>query len=79
LSDQQKEKDKIAGLRSSLSANETFVLTIPEWAALNSLSLGSAKRLLKEGRGPRTIQLSSKRIGIRVSDNARWQEERIRP
>jgi predicted DNA-binding transcriptional regulator AlpA len=74
-----KQKEKVAELRSSFAANDTFVLTIPEWAALNALSLGTAKRLLAQGDGPRIVQLSAKRIGIRLIDARRWQEERVRP
>jgi hypothetical protein len=61
-----------------LTQNELKVLTLREWAALNSLSFGTAKRLIADGRGPQTVQLSLRRIGIRVIDAQRWQEARLR-
>ena len=54
------------------------VLTLREWANLNSLSFGTAKRMFAEGRGPKTVQLSHRRVGVRVIDNRIWQEERLR-
>jgi hypothetical protein len=54
------------------------VMTVPEWAQSNSLSLFTAKAIIARGEGPPVIQLSKRRIGIRVIDNARWQEQRIR-
>ena len=61
-----------------LTADDLKVMTVPEWATLNSLSIFTAKKLLAEGQGPRVIQLSKRRIGIRVIDARRWQEERMR-
>jgi predicted DNA-binding transcriptional regulator AlpA len=54
------------------------VLTVDQWAALNGISRPTALRRLKAGDGPPTIQLSPRRIGIRVGDNRRWQESRMR-
>ena len=61
-----------------LTTDELKVLTLREWANLNSLSFGTAKRLFAEGRGPRTVQLSARRVGVRMIDNRHWQEERLR-
>ena len=54
------------------------VLTVDQWAELNGISRPTALRRLKAGGGPPTIQLSPRRIGIRVGDNRRWQESRLR-
>ena len=54
------------------------VLTIEEWAKLNRFSVRTGKNLIARGDGPRVIQLSARRIGIRVIDNRRWQEARAR-
>ena len=54
------------------------VLTVDEWAELNGISRPTALRLLKVGDGPPTIRLSKRRVGIRLGDNRRWQEARIR-
>ena len=61
-----------------LTADELRVLTVKEFAALNSISAGTAKRLFADGVGPQTIQLSKRRVGVRVIDNRRWQEARVR-
>jgi predicted DNA-binding transcriptional regulator AlpA len=61
-----------------LTADELKVLTLKEWATLNGFSFMTAKRLIAEGDGPRIIQLSPRRVGVRVIDNARWQEARLR-
>jgi predicted DNA-binding transcriptional regulator AlpA len=55
------------------------VMTVKEFAQFTSLSLGSVKRLQRLGQGPKLIQLSSKRVGVRVCDAIAWQEERVRP
>jgi hypothetical protein len=54
------------------------VMTVEEWCQSNALSVGTGKRLLASGGGPKTIQLSKRRIGIRVADAAAWQEARVR-
>jgi len=61
-----------------LTAEEQRVLTLREWANLNSLSFGTAKRIFAEGRGPTTVQLSKRRVGVRMIDNRIWQEARLR-
>jgi hypothetical protein len=54
------------------------VLTFKEWCKLSSFSIATGKRILASGKGPKVIQLSAKRIGIRVCDAAAWQEARVR-
>ena len=61
-----------------LTADEVKVLTLREWAKLNGFSFMTAKRLFKRGEGPTTIQLSPRRVGVRVIDNRIWQEKRLR-
>jgi len=61
-----------------LTADELKVLTIKQWAELNSLSFQTAKNMISAGDGPRIVQLTKRRIGIRVIDNRIWQEERLR-
>jgi hypothetical protein len=36
------------------------------------------RRILKSGRGPRVVQLSTQRIGITVEANRAWQQSRER-
>jgi hypothetical protein len=54
------------------------VLTKVEWCKLNRFSLRTGTNILAGGNGPRVLQLSARRIGIRVIDNRRWQESRAR-
>jgi predicted DNA-binding transcriptional regulator AlpA len=54
------------------------VLTFAQWCDLNGFSKTTGHRLIKAGEGPPVLQLSPRRIGIRESDNARWQESRTR-
>jgi len=54
------------------------VLTFRAWCQLNAFSLATGRRLMKRGEGPRVLQLSPRRVGIKESDNRRWQEARAR-
>jgi hypothetical protein len=54
------------------------VLTFGEWCRLNGISQSTGERLRKAGQGPRFVQLSARRIGVRVRDNFAWQEGRVR-
>jgi hypothetical protein len=58
--------------------NDLKVMTFREWCDLNAISVATGKRLIESGNGPKVIQLSVKRIGIRACDNAAWQESRAR-
>jgi predicted DNA-binding transcriptional regulator AlpA len=60
------------------TANDHRVLTFREWCTLIGVSHPTGKRILKSGNGPKVIQLHTRRIGIRMSDNARWLEQRVR-
>jgi hypothetical protein len=61
-----------------LTADDLKVLTKREWAKLMSLSWETARHLIMAGKGPPLIQLSTRRVGIRMIDAARWQEERMK-
>jgi hypothetical protein len=54
------------------------VLSFHQWCALNGFSPRTGRRLLASGNGPTVIQLSEHRIGVRVADNRRWQQSRVR-
>jgi len=55
-----------------------YVLTFAEWCELNSFSEPTGKRIIARGEGPPVLQLSLRRLGIRMSDNLAWQESRVR-
>ena len=53
-------------------------LTFREWCQLNSIGERTGRRILASGNGPVVTQLTTKRIGITVGNNRRWQEARAR-
>ena len=55
-----------------------FILSFKEWCRVNRFSERTGRRILASGHGPKTLQLSERRIGIREIDNAAWQESRVR-
>ena len=54
------------------------ILTCLEWCSLNRISERTGRRILASGDGPTVTQLSAKRIGVSVGNNARWQASRAR-
>jgi len=54
------------------------VLTLQEIAAAEGVSFATLKRLIADRKGPRTIQLSTRRVGVRVGDWRAWQQTRLR-
>jgi predicted DNA-binding transcriptional regulator AlpA len=61
-----------------LTQDDLRCLTVKQWATLCGFSYQTGKRLIAAGEGPTLVQLSAKRIGVRMIDVARWQESRIR-
>jgi predicted DNA-binding transcriptional regulator AlpA len=55
------------------------VLTVIEAARLIGVSLATLKRIFADGGGPPIVQISKRRVGIRVSDLRRWLDSRVRP
>jgi hypothetical protein len=54
------------------------VLSFVEWCRLNRISERTGRRILASPDGPQTVQLSPRRVGIRVADNRAWQHARER-
>ncbi|MBM4298301.1 MAG: hypothetical protein FJ143_11235 [Deltaproteobacteria bacterium] len=54
------------------------VLTFREWIEAAKISDATGRRILKGPDGPPVIELSPRRIGIRVSDHRKWLEARTR-
>ena len=63
---------------SQLSDHPNAVMTFLQWCSLNGFSPATGKRLMRARRGPKIVQLSPKRIGIRNIDNDDWQKARLR-
>jgi hypothetical protein len=60
------------------AAHPNQVLTFHEWCQLNRISTRTGRRIIKSGTGPTVTQLSPRRIGISVGNNAAWQAARER-
>jgi hypothetical protein len=58
--------------------NDSQVLTLRQWCALNNISLRTGRRILSAPGGPIITQLSAKRVGITVANNRIWQQSRER-
>jgi hypothetical protein len=54
------------------------VLSFTDWCRLNNFSAATGRRILKRGDGPPIVQLSTRRIGIRLRDHDAWSEDRMR-
>jgi predicted DNA-binding transcriptional regulator AlpA len=54
------------------------VLSFRQWCTLNSISLATGRRIINAGNGPVVVQLSPRRIGVRVAENRAWQASRAR-
>ena len=54
------------------------VLSFPQWAKLAGLSERTGRDIIERGDGPRVVQLSANRIGIRVCDHREWLTARTR-
>jgi predicted DNA-binding transcriptional regulator AlpA len=65
--------------RQRKQARPERVFTLREVAKLTTLSLATLRRTIKAGDGPRVIRLSPRRLGVRESDFAVWQQASICP
>ena len=54
------------------------VLNFRQWCELNGFSQATGRRIIKAGEGPIVTQLSMRRIGVTVANNAEWQASRAR-
>jgi len=59
-------------------AEDHRVLSFRQWCELNGFSLATGRRIVNAGNGPVITQLSARRIGITVANNAAWQASRAR-
>jgi hypothetical protein len=53
------------------------IMTFIEWCQINSFSASTGQRLIASGKGPRFIQLSTRRKGVTIAENRRWQASRV--
>jgi hypothetical protein len=59
-------------------ADDHRVLSFRQWCELNGFSPSTGRRIIGAGNGPIITQLSSRRIGITIRNNAAWQQSRAR-
>ena len=73
---------KLAGLSDRtgrvISEDLDRVLSFPQWARLAGLSERTGREIIERGDGPKVVQLSPNRIGIRVCDHREWLAARTR-
>jgi hypothetical protein len=50
------------------------VLTIRQWCDVNNFSLATGRRIIDRGEGPPVLRLSLRRVGIKESENLKWQQ-----
>jgi hypothetical protein len=62
--------------RSVRTVDDDKVMSFGDWCSLNGFSESTGQRLIRNGQGPRFIQLSAKRRGVTVGENRRWQQSR---
>ena len=74
----EKEKAERLRLRQSFATDDDAVLTLKEWAALNSLSTRQARRIISAGSGPIITHLSQHRMGVTRRNDRAWKESRAR-
>jgi hypothetical protein len=53
-------------------------MSLAEWAKLANISPRTARDVIARGDGPKVVQLSHKRFGIRVCDHREWLAARTR-
>src|SRR5262245_10556451 len=82
--DERRQDWRVTGLPPPVGHNappvehRDKVLTFSAWCQVNAFSLATGRRLIKRGDGPPVLQLSPRRIGVKESDNAAWQQSQVR-
>ena len=71
-------KKRASALDGLLSLSDDQVLDFHSWCQLNRISERTGRRILASSDGPRTVQISARRIGITVRANRNWQHARER-
>jgi hypothetical protein len=74
---QEAERRQLQSKRDH-EADDHRVLSFRQWCELNNFSPATGRRIINAGNGPVITQLSARRIGITVANNAAWQASRAR-
>jgi predicted DNA-binding transcriptional regulator AlpA len=62
---------------TALAIDDLRVITLQEFATSQGISFATLQRMIARGDGPKTIRLSTRRVGVRVADARAWQQERV--
>jgi len=54
------------------------VMSFPKWAKMAGLSERTGREIIASGDGPKVVQLSPNRIGVRICDHRAWLAARTR-
>jgi hypothetical protein len=54
-----------------------MVLSFLDWAALAGISERTARELRAQGKGPRCVMLTDKKLGVTVAEHRRWIKARM--
>lgn len=72
----QKSNSTLAAPLPIVSLHDNQILSFLQWCRLNYVSERTGRRIIRGPDGPVVTKLSSKRIGISVSNNRAWQDRR---
>jgi hypothetical protein len=75
---QTSKKTKYDRVAKNISYSPDRVRSVVEWCIVNNISTDTGYRILRSGKGPKVLQLSPNRVGIRDSDNKAWQDTLVR-
>ena len=75
---EQRARQHVQREASTDYQNPNQVMTKRQTAAREGVSIATLNRQIAAGSGPRLVQLSARRVGIRVLDYIAWQESRMR-
>lgn len=64
-------------MTDDLALSDLRMLSFDEWCRLNSFSRSTGQRLLRDGKGPRFVRISTRRIGVTIGENRRWLASRM--
>jgi hypothetical protein len=75
---QEAERRRRQSERDRANLDDHRVLSFRRWCELNGFSPATGRRIINAGTGPVVTQLSLRRIGVTIGNNARWIESRAR-
>ena len=75
---EQHRRDEKSHDEARFRPDDFRVLSFKEWCGLCGFSPATGRRIINAGNGPIITQLSSRRIGITIRNNAAWQQSRAR-